>query len=498
MMLVLAAEVLLNLVLDFYRPRSADEEVRPAFDSRLLGLFTEPGGIAKSMADAINYQFGFEVSSTWFYKLLQRSVVPLIGFALLTLIFASSMVFVRADEQMVIERFGRPLRTADGEVRVFDSGLHVKLPWPVDKAWRVATHRIHELRVGQFEIEASEDDQDLLLWTTKHAREPHVKVLVATPQLVQFMPEEAMDDVAQTGPYDIQSADDARTLTEAVPVSQLRVAVTIQYEIRHPYEWLRTYKSPEGQGPKTVLEMLAKREILKAVAHMEAIELLGPDRGGLESQLWEKIQAQADQRQLGIDIIFLGVQGVHPPTETAEAFQDVIGAESVKMATIRAARADRNRRLAEAAGDVGRAIELARAISRLNQLEAMDNPPEAELNETRARLQRLFFGQEEAGLRPVGGKAAEVLAGARAERWRLVNAAQGNALKFVEEIVLKQAAPNLYRMRHYLIALSEATSKVRKYVIALDEGSQRANTFHLNLQDPRNVPLDVVMDEEQE
>ena len=77
-MFILGIELAANLVLERYRPRVPGQLSRPAFDSRLLGLITEPGGIARSIAEAINYQFGFEVSATWFYRLLQRWFLPLV------------------------------------------------------------------------------------------------------------------------------------------------------------------------------------------------------------------------------------------------------------------------------------------------------------------------------------------------------------------------------------------------------------------------------------
>ena len=45
-----------------------------------LQSIAEPGRIGSSIADALNYQFGFEVSKTWFYQLLSRACVPLIIF----------------------------------------------------------------------------------------------------------------------------------------------------------------------------------------------------------------------------------------------------------------------------------------------------------------------------------------------------------------------------------------------------------------------------------
>ena len=53
---------------------------------------------------------------------------------------------------------------------------------------------------------------------------------------------------------------------------------------------------------------------------------------------------------------------MHPPEEAAESFQEVIGAEQKKNATIRTAWADYNKRLSQVAGDVSRAELLAKAI----------------------------------------------------------------------------------------------------------------------------------------
>ena len=70
LLLAIGAESILNLILDYYRPRLKDRYHRTAYESRLLGLFSEPGGLLDTAAHAIDYQFGFKVSETWFYILL--------------------------------------------------------------------------------------------------------------------------------------------------------------------------------------------------------------------------------------------------------------------------------------------------------------------------------------------------------------------------------------------------------------------------------------------
>jgi hypothetical protein len=74
-MIVLGIETLLLFVADIYRPRSPGAVARACFDSRLLAILTLPGGLASGLSEAINYQFGFQVSQTWFYQLAQRELL---------------------------------------------------------------------------------------------------------------------------------------------------------------------------------------------------------------------------------------------------------------------------------------------------------------------------------------------------------------------------------------------------------------------------------------
>ncbi len=480
---VLAVETLLNLVLDFYRPRGPDEEPRPAFDSRLLGLFTEPGGIARSIAEAINYQFGFEVSSTWFYKLLQRSVVPLIGFAVLMLFVASSLLFVGADEVAVIERFG-------DKNREVGSGLRFKWPWPIEKAYKVATARVHDLRVGTVEETGQpEKKNELILWTNVHSSEPHLNVLVATPKLAEYIEKQGAEETA-TRP----AAGESERRGRAVPVSQLRIATVIQYQILNAHDWLRSYAGQDDEGPRAMLSVIAQREIMRQCASVDVASLMGAARGQIERTLREEIQKVADREKVGIRIQFLGLQGVHPPSDTAESFQAVIGAESKATTTKRTAEADRNKRLVEVAGDVKRAEDLNEAIRNLNKLEAGRDVAPEKLQAARDEVNRLFFGGGE--VRPVGGLAAKTMANARANRWRIENQAQAQAFGFAQEMATKNAAPQVYRMRKYLEMLADSTAGIRKYILAASEAEQSLRTFHLNLQDARDIPIGVAIDKD--
>ena len=58
--------------------------------------------IVVSIAEALNYQFGFEVSKTWFYKLLSRAFVPLVVVGALVILGMTCLLIVPDGEQAVL------------------------------------------------------------------------------------------------------------------------------------------------------------------------------------------------------------------------------------------------------------------------------------------------------------------------------------------------------------------------------------------------------------
>ena len=69
---LMAVEVLVTLLLEIYRPRVKGKIARPLYESRLVGLLAQPEGLFLTAAQALDYQFGFKVSETWFFQLLQK------------------------------------------------------------------------------------------------------------------------------------------------------------------------------------------------------------------------------------------------------------------------------------------------------------------------------------------------------------------------------------------------------------------------------------------
>jgi len=106
---LVAAEMLVTLLLEIYRPRVRGKITRLVYDSRLVGLLGQPESLFTTAAQALDYQFGFNVSETWFFRLLQKNLPALLLVQLAVLLLSTCVVFVDAGEQAVLERFGKPV-----------------------------------------------------------------------------------------------------------------------------------------------------------------------------------------------------------------------------------------------------------------------------------------------------------------------------------------------------------------------------------------------------
>ncbi|MHC4351400.1 MAG: SPFH domain-containing protein [Planctomycetota bacterium] len=444
LLVVLGIEMSLNLVLDIYRPRLKGQYSRSAFDSRLLGAINEPGGILRSAADAIDYQFGFEVSQTWFYKLLEEWIVPLVLFGVVALYLLSCIVVVAPDEEAIIERFGSPTTKAGESI---GPGLSLKWPWPIDKAHKHRTKMISEISIGfvpKIDPETKEIQRQPLLWGQAHHEEEY-SLLVASEQ----------------------SAD---AVAGAVPVSLVIAAVPVQYRIKDLYSFVYNH-----EDPKKVLEYICYRELTKfaASAKIEVDDeanmgqsLLGAGRAAARTALTASIQQAADAESLGVEIVFLGLQGIHPPTEVAADYQKVISAVQQKQALILQAQTERNSTLSALVGSAREADELFDLAMRYRQAEESGS---AEKEQIGNELDNAF-AQAKGGI-------FNTLREAQSYSFETATLAKADGERFAGQLKAYEAAPQIYLQEQWLAMLEAALGKIRKYVVVTDEDDRLVITI---------------------
>jgi len=438
---LLGVETALNVVLDIYRPRLKDQYGRTAFDSRLLGIINEPGGLFRTAAGAIDYQFGFEVSQTWFYKLLEKAIVPLILFAAVTLYSLSCIVVVAPNEEAIIEHFGNPLTKA-GQVRKALPGLTFKLPWPIDVAYKYPTKKIMEIYIGyapKVDPKTKEvKHEPFLLWGKTHY-EYEEELLVASEQ------------------------SGVSSEAGGVPVSLVIAAVPVQYRIKDLYSFIYNHKDSE----KT-LECICYRELTRfaASATIEVDDeqqdsdnsnhsLLGAGRAEAKKILTERIQSAADKEGLGVEIVFLGLQGIHPPVDVAADYQRVVGAVQIKQASILNAYAEKNRTLSTLAGSIEDANELYN-LAGLYQLAKEQNKPK-EIEKLANDLDIAFAHAR--------GEIFMTLREAKSGAFEKATLARAAGERFADQLKAYRAAKDFYKRQLRLSVLENVLDDTRKFVV---------------------------------
>jgi regulator of protease activity HflC (stomatin/prohibitin superfamily) len=452
LLIVLGVENLLNVIFDIYRPRLTGLYSRAGFDSRLLGLINEPGEILHTATGAIDYQFGFKVSQTWFYKLLEKAVVPLIFFGAITLYLLSGVVVINSYEQAVIERFGNP-KDAKGDIRLIGPGIHFKMPWPIDIARIYPAGNIEELQIGyvpKTDPKTGQVIREPLLWGKDHYKEEY-SILVASRLGAE------------------------KNSPGAAPVSLLKANVPVQFRVKDLYAFLYNQSDPQKR-----LEDICYRELARfaAGASIEVDDeaalqtsLLGAGRAQAKQALTQNIQAAADKAGLGVEIVFVGLQGIHPPTQVAADYEKVVGAVQLKQAVILQAQADRNRILSTLAGSVEGASDLF--VLAADYQKARQENNRQKTDEIAGRLDTAFTQAD--------GDIFCKLREAQSYSFERVANARSTGERFDSQVKAYRAAPEIYKKEQRLLALEETLSPIRKYVIVADPND--AETFIVDLKE---------------
>ena len=183
------------------------------------------------------------------------------------------------------------------------------------------------------------------------------------------------------------------------------------------------------------------REVVHYLVGVDVNETMSTARFAATEELRKRIQAKADALALGVKILFVGLQDVHPPVQVGAAYERAIGAKQQRESEILRAEAYAVRTKSLAAAD---------AYKRGLGAEAGRNR------------------------RVVGALATESL--------------------FTNQLAAYQASPEVYSQRAYLQTLSRHGAGVRKFILATTNNTE---VLQLNMEDKirddiLNVPIPTV------
>jgi modulator of FtsH protease HflK len=468
-LIVLGFEVLISYGISFYQSRKPGEYPRPAFDSRLTGWLTSPESIGKIIRETLNYQFGFEVSRSWFYQLLSKSVLWLVIFGAGTLILISSVVIVGPEEQAIVTTFGSV--PGDESDAVKGPGLHLKWFWPVGNAHKYKTKRIEEITIGS--IKDPITAEKAILWGRSHGEEEY---LVTAPSTLQFNDKEK-------GATKKSSQENQQGGNQSSGMALVGAQVVVQYRISNLSDY---FKSSRDQ--KALLRALSERAVNAYFVNHDIDNLLARGRSEAGSVLQTQIQGDIDAAEMGLEVLYVGLTGMHPPSkeEVAKAFLEQIGALQEQESQIEQARQRATEIYTETAGSHEKAAKIHELIKAFDDFASQYNTlrqagvaagdagaagnADAETHAEKLRLARAKMEATE--LQIVGliaesrGLGADKIYAARAQRWERVNQEEAKSLHFDAALAAYRNAPKYYATKLYLDMLAKGLAPLRKVILA--------------------------------
>jgi regulator of protease activity HflC (stomatin/prohibitin superfamily) len=468
-MFAVAGEITLNFILNLYRPRRRGEVPRPAFDSRVLSLLAAPDSIVRSINEAVNYQFGFDITSSWGYQLLIRSFAWLAVFAVVALLALSTLVIVEPDQQGVRLRFGRIV----GDVRQGEAVW--KLPWPIETVETYDVGLIQEIFIGPSDLTYPEVNK----WTA--ADDDSVKARKSFLVAAQPMSESvrrAVEGMESTSSFDEVLEDPESTASDdraernqdslGSRFALVNADIVIRWRVKSGDLVKFLNFSSETPVPRSrmnmrekALQTIALREVSQFLAREPMDDVLSPKGESLLARLEARVQKAFDLYGTGVEVVSLVIPFLQPAPAAAGSFEDT----SIELQNARKIIEEAKRMvavtMASLVGDSESANEIVRLIEKLRTVEKTEG-----MDSSTARSLR---GQIEEKLIEGSAEAATLISLARARRWKIVTDAQEDTAEVRGQSAAYRAAPELFRQRLIMDVFASTLGSVRmKYVLGPD------------------------------
>ena len=249
------------------------------------------------------YRMNFNFPKQWASWL--KLAVPIL---LVLAVGSTSFYMVDTDEEGVVQRFGKYVRTTG-------PGLHLKLPLGIER--------------------------------------------VSTPQVTRIFKEEFGYRTIQAG---VQTRYGQRPMEEFLmlcgDLSVAEVEWIVQYKIKDAREYLFNARKPEK-----VLRDVAESVMRSVVGDSSVDEVLTSRRQEINVAVAEKMQQLLDTYMVGLHVESVLLQDVNPPEKVQPAFNEVNAAQQDKERLVNEALEEYNKIIPKARGQALQMVEQAQAYA---------------------------------------------------------------------------------------------------------------------------------------
>ncbi len=249
------------------------------------------------------YRMNFNFPKQWAFWL--KWVVPIV---LVLAVGSTSIYMVNTDEEGVVQRFGKYVRTTG-------PGLHLKLPLVIER--------------------------------------------VSTPQVTRIFKEEFGFRTIKAG---VQTRYGQRPMEEFLmlcgDLSVAEVEWIVQYKIKDAREYLFNVRKPEK-----VLRDVAESVMRSVVGDSSVDEVLTSRKQEINVAVAEKMQRLLDTYTVGLHVETVLLQDVNPPEKVQPAFNEVNAAQQDKERLVNEALEEYNKIIPKASGQALQMVEQAEAYA---------------------------------------------------------------------------------------------------------------------------------------
>ena len=233
-------------------------------------------------------------------------------------------------ERGLLQRFGRFV----GDMK--KPGLHYHRPFPVETMVRMEPELVRRLEFG---FRTTKSDQGNSI--------DESLVFSREPQVYEW------ESRHTTGRYR-KVIDEALMLTGDENI--IDINFILHYRVKDMKKFLVNV-SDEGK----LLRAVTESAVRLIVGKDELDHILTTDRAYLQEHLRQSMQEHLDQLDVGVDVVDICLQDVHPPIEVVSSFRDVASAGEDRSRMINEAIAQQNDAIPRARGDAARELATAEA-----------------------------------------------------------------------------------------------------------------------------------------
>ena len=253
-------------------------------------------GKSDSFLDSEDIKLSFSLKSLWTIRYTLRIFPGLILSVIFVLFLSTTMYVVLPHQQAAVYRFGKLSNTS-----ITEEGLYFKLPWPVDMVDIYDVHRVKSMQIGY----VSGNSRNFL-WGRVHDGGEYLLLLGNGNEMVA-------------------------------------TNIKIVYKISDLYSYIKTCRNPEEVLSSGVYAALMDRTINTTLD-----AFLSVDRELLSVSLSEELSEFCKSENLGLAVVEVIVESIHPPVSVANVYQSVVTASVMKNTAITNAQTEAEKRLINA------------------------------------------------------------------------------------------------------------------------------------------------------